>query len=91
FEGLTYTANIDLAPLAGKDVSFILYVSAYGSPAGDRALWGNPVILRRGIVPPPPVTGTPPTATATKTPGPIPPTVPPSACDKVQYVADVTV
>jgi len=90
FEGLTYTASINLAPLAGKNVSFILHVSAYGSPAGDRALWGSPVILRPGIVPPPPtVTGTPPTATPTKTPGPITPTVPPSVCDKVQFVADV--
>ena len=90
FEGLTYTANINLAPLAGKDVSFILYVSAYGSPAGDRAIWGNPVILRRGIVPPP-VTGTPPTATATRTPGTVTATIPPSACDKVQFIKDVTI
>lgn len=90
FEGLTYTARINLAPLAGKDVSFILYVSAFGSPAGDRALWGNPVILRRGIVPPP-VTGTPPTATPSKTPGPVTVTVPPSTCDKAQFIADVNI
>jgi len=91
-EGLRYNADINLAPLAGKDVSFILYVSAYGSPAGDRALWVNPVIIRRGIVPPPvTATGTPPTATFTPTPGPITPTVPPSACDKVQFVKDVTI
>jgi Ig-like domain-containing protein/CARDB protein len=90
YEGLTYNASISLAPLAGKDVSFILFISAYGSPAGDRALWGNPVIVRPGIVPPP-VTGTPPTATATNTPGPITPTVPPSACDKVQFIADVNI
>jgi len=92
YEGLTYTANINLAPLAGKDVSFILYVSAYGSPAGDRAFWGNPVILRKGIVPPP-LTNTPGGATATpsNTPGPVTVTVAPSACDKVQYVADVNI
>ncbi|MEP0806113.1 MAG: hypothetical protein HRF47_11515, partial [Chloroflexota bacterium] len=60
FEGLTYNANLSLAPLAGQEVKFILYISAYGSPSGDRALWGNPVITRKGIVPPPPtVTGTP--------------------------------
>ena len=89
-EGLTYNANFSLAPLAGQEVKFILYISAYGSPAGDRALWGNPVITRKGIVPPPtPVTGTPPTATPTKTAGPVTPTVPPSSCDKVQFVADV--
>ncbi len=91
YEGSTYNANINLAPLAGKEVSFILYVSAYGSPAGDRAFWGNPVIIRRGIVPPPTATGTPPTATVTTTPVTVTPTVPASACDKVQYVADVTI
>ncbi len=92
FEGLTYNANISLAPLAGKEVKFILYISAYGSPAGDRALWGNPLITRKGIVPPPvTVTGTPPTATPSKTPGPVTVTVPPSTCDKVQYVSDVSI
>jgi hypothetical protein len=91
FEGLTYNANIRLAPLAGQDVKFILYISAYGSPTGDRALWGSPMITRKGIVAPPTVTGTPPTATPTQTPGPIPPTVPPSACDRVQFVSDVNI
>jgi len=86
FEGLTYNASINLAPLAGKNVSFILFISAYGSPVGDRALWGNPVIVRPGIVPPP-ATSTP----VTSTPGPITPTVPPSTCDKVQFVADVNI
>ncbi len=90
YEGLTYNANISLAPLAGQEVRFILYISAYGSPSGDRALWGNPVITRKGIVPPPPtVTGTPPSPTPTKTPATLTPTVPPSSCDKVQFVADV--
>jgi hypothetical protein len=90
YEGLTYNANLDLTPLAGQDVRFILYISAYGSPAGDRALWGNPVIVRRGgVTPPPPtVTGTPPTATPSRT---VTPTVPASACDKAQFVRDVTV
>jgi len=90
FEGLTYSANIDLTPLAGQEVKFILFVSAYGSPAGDRALWGNPVVVRKdsNVTPPPVVTNTP---GSTSTPGTITPTVPPSACDKVQYVADVTI
>src|SRR6185369_12602467 len=89
YEGLTYNANISLAPLAGQTVNFILYVSAFGSPVGDRALWGNPIISRKGIVPPP-ATVTPggptvtPQPTATRT-------IPPSACDKAQFVADVTV
>jgi hypothetical protein len=91
FEGLTYNANISLAPLAGQNVEFILYISAYGSPVGDRALWGNPVITRKGIVPPPETatptsTGTPQTPTPTPT-GTV--TVPPSACDKVAFIRDV--
>lgn len=91
FEGLTYNANISLAPLAGQTVNFILYISAYGSPVGDRALWGNPIISRKGIVPPPP-TNTPggPTSTPTNTPV-VTGTVPPSACDKAQFVADVSI
>jgi len=90
YEGWTYNANISLAPLSGKEVKFILYISAYGSPTGDRAIWGNPIITRKGIVPPPPtVTGTPPTATPSKTPAPITETVPPSSCDKVRFIADV--
>ena len=95
FEGWTYSANLNLSPLAGQTVRFILYVSAWGSPIGDRALWGNPVITRAGVTttvtPPVTVTGTPPTATATRTPGPVTITVPPSACDRAQFVSDVTV
>lgn len=91
YEGWTYNANLDLTPLTGKDVKFILYISAYGSPSGDRALWGNPVIVRKGsvVTSTPTVTGTPPTATPSKTPTPITPTIPPSSCDRVQFVADV--
>jgi hypothetical protein len=88
FEGLTYNANLDLTPLAGQTVKFILYISAYGSPVGDRALWGNPIIARKGVTatPTPTSTGTPQTATPTPT-GTV--TVPPSACDKAQFIADV--
>jgi len=89
-EGLTYDANIDLSPLAGQEVKFVLYISSYGSPVGDRSLWGNPVIVRKGSVPPPP-TGTPATSTPTNTPGPVTVTVPPSSCDKAQFIADVSV
>ena len=92
FEGLTYTANLDLSPLAGQNVQFILYVSSYGSPVGDRTLWGNPIILRKGAV----VTATPggPTATPggpTNTPVPTTATIQPTSCDKAAFVADVTV
>lgn len=55
YEGLTYPANINLDRLAGKNVSFILYMSAYGSPTGDSAIWGRPVIVGTGA--PSPVVG----------------------------------
>ncbi len=90
YEGLTYNVNLDLSPLAGQDVRFILYINAYGSPVGDRALWGNPIIARAGGGTPPTitptVTGTPPSPTPTKTG-----TVPPSSCDRAQFVTDVTI
>jgi len=89
FEGLTYNANLNLSPLAGQTVKFILYISAWGSPVGDRALWGNAVIARQGVVITP--TGTPPTSTPTSTPGPVTVTVPPSACDRAQFLADVNI
>jgi len=89
YEGLTYNVNLNLDALAGQNVRFILVVSAYGSPTGDRALWGNPVIVRPGVTPPtatPTVTGTPPTATPTLTATPAP-----SGCDRAQFIADVTI
>jgi hypothetical protein len=95
YEGWTYTANLNLSPLAGQTVRFILYLSAWGSAAGDRAIWGNPIIARAGSTPPttPPPTVTPggPTLTPTPTRTPGPATVPPSACDKARFVADVTI
>lgn len=91
YEGLTYNVNLNLSPLAGQDVKFILVVAAYGSPVGDRALWVNPVIARAGAgtpptSAPPTVTGTPPTATPTGSATPVP-----AACDRAQFIADVTV
>lgn len=91
YEGWTYNVNLNLNSLAGQDVKFILVTSAYGSPTGDRALWVNPVISRAGsggtpATSTPTVTGTPPTATPTKTG-----TVQPNACDRAQFISDVTV
>ncbi|HEU4744467.1 MAG TPA: carboxypeptidase regulatory-like domain-containing protein, partial [Anaerolineales bacterium] len=48
YEGLSYTADIDLSSLAGKDVKFILKVLAMGPATEDRALWVGPVIYRTG-------------------------------------------
>lgn len=90
YEGWTYNVNLSLNSLAGQEVKFILVTSAYGSPTGDRALWVDPVISRAGAGTPatatPTVTGTPPTATPTKTG-----TVQPNACDRAQFISDVTV
>lgn len=85
YEGWTYNVNLDLSRLANQDVTFILVTSAYGSPTGDRALWVNPVISRAGGSPPPPTT--PVTPGTPSTPG----TVQPNACDRAQFIADVTV
>ena len=90
YEGWTYNVNLNLSSLAGQDVKFILVTSAYGSPTGDRSLWVNPIIARAGGGTPPTVvptvTGTPPTPTATSSATSIP-----NACDRAQFIADVTV
>ena len=83
YEGLSYNANLDLSSLAGQDVKFILVISAYGSPDGDRALWVNPIIARAGGII---VTVTPPTPVTS-----VPITPVPSSCDRAQFIADVTV
>ena len=87
YEGLTYQADIDLSSLAGKNVKFILRVNANGSPAGDRAMWVAPAIVRSGAVMPaatipasatpsavivPASTQTPASVPATSTPVPLP-------------------
>jgi hypothetical protein len=76
YEGQYFRANLDLSSLAGQDVKFILYISAYGNSTGDRALWGNPIIYRAGSGNITPVPTTP---------------VPGSGCDKAQFISDVTV
>lgn len=47
-EGSVYRANVDLSSLAGQNVKFILRVDAYGSPTGDRVLWGGAKLARSG-------------------------------------------
>jgi hypothetical protein len=87
YEGLSYNASVKLDSLAGQTVSFILGIRAFGSAAGDRALWVHPVIVRPGAG-----TGTPPPPTLTPGPGTPTATPPvPSACDRAQFIADVTV
>ncbi|MBM3152541.1 MAG: DUF11 domain-containing protein, partial [Chloroflexi bacterium] len=77
YEGLYYSANINLSSLAGNNVKFILYIYSSGSASGDRAVWAAPRIVRSGATPPPTAvptatsTGAPPPPTATAViPGP---------------------
>ncbi|HSK87244.1 MAG TPA: NBR1-Ig-like domain-containing protein, partial [Anaerolineales bacterium] len=67
-----YMTNVDLSPLAGRSVRFILTVLATGSSTGDRVRWGAPSIVRGGGAPPP-VTITPASPTVTV----VPPTLTP--------------
>ena len=50
YEGHYYSADIDLSPLAGKDVRFILTLLSAGIPSGDRALWVGPIIYRAASI-----------------------------------------
>ena len=59
-EGRVYNANLDLGPLAGRSVRFILTILATGTATNDRALWGFPRIVRTGG-------GSTPTPTPTST------------------------
>ena len=61
-EGRYYAANVDLTPLAGKSVRFILTILATGYATNDRAVWGAPRIVREGGVS---ITPAPPTVTPT--------------------------
>ncbi len=69
-DGKNYTADVDLTPLAGRSVRFILTILATGSANGDRVRWGGPMIIRKAGAPAPPtLTPIPPTLT------PVPPTM----------------
>jgi len=62
YEGLYYRINLDLSPLAGQNVNFILTVLANGAARKDNAIWLAPRIARQGTLP------ASPTATPTPTP-----------------------
>ena len=55
YEGNYFTVDLDLSPLAGKDVRFVFTVLSLGYASNDRALWVDPHIERLA----PPVTITP--------------------------------
>jgi hypothetical protein len=46
YEGSTFAVDLDLSPLAGQNVKFVLTVLSLGSATGDRALWVEPRIVR---------------------------------------------
>lgn len=48
YEGQYFTVDLDLSPLAGQDVRFVLTVLSLGTASGDRALWVEPRIARSG-------------------------------------------
>jgi plastocyanin len=68
YEGQYYQADIDLTPLVGQDVKFILTVLSTGSPTGDRALWVAPVIYNATGMSATPSSTPPATFTPTLTP-----------------------
>ena len=74
YEGQSYAADIDLSPLAGKDVKFILTVLANGPFSGDRALWVAPILYRPNGT----VTSVVPSATFTPSESPTPTPLPDS-------------
>jgi photosystem II stability/assembly factor-like uncharacterized protein/diadenosine tetraphosphatase ApaH/serine/threonine PP2A family protein phosphatase len=67
-EGRSHNVDVDLSPLAGQSVRFVLTMLSTGYAKGDRALWTGPRIYRVG--------GGPPTATPTPalSPGTVIPT-----------------
>jgi len=74
------TIDVDLTPLAGRSVRFVLELLATGSSNGDRVRWGAPMIIRAGTdipaTPIPQATNTPippPTNTLVPTYTPLPP------------------
>lgn len=62
-----YSVDLDLSPLAGRSVRFILTILATGSSSGDRVRWGSPALIRLGSAPPATPTLSP-TVTPTGTP-----------------------
>jgi hypothetical protein len=83
YDGAFYRADVDLSRYAYlKNIKLVLIVSAYGPATGDFPLWVAPRVVRPYTPPPTPTPTVTPTATVTPAP---------SACDKAEFVADVTV
>ncbi len=50
YDGLYGQADVDLTPLVGQSVKFVLTVLSAGSSTGDRALWVSPMIYNASAV-----------------------------------------
>lgn len=81
--------NLNLGPLAGRTVSFILLIRPIGDTVGDHAIWANPVIVNSLETPVSIPTVTPPSLTVTPTM--INTLAPNTGCDRAAFVSDVTV
>lgn len=64
-EGNVYNADIDLTPLVGQNVRFVLTVLSTGSPTGDRAMWTGPIIYNASAAAATSTATTAPSATPT--------------------------
>lgn len=47
YDGNYFVVDLDLSPLAGQDVRFVFTVLSLGPANGDRALWVEPIIVRK--------------------------------------------
>jgi hypothetical protein len=46
YDRMYFAADLDLSPLAGQNVKFVLTILSLGPASGDRALWVEPRIVR---------------------------------------------
>lgn len=46
YDGRYFAVDLDLTPLAGQDVKFVLTILSLGNASNDRALWVQPRIVR---------------------------------------------
>lgn len=89
YDGLYYPVDLDLSPLAGKDVTFILTVHANGRANPDKPLWVAPRIERpSSLVTPTATPSRTPTITATATG--LPPTATPTATPTITPTITLT-
>lgn len=86
YDGLVYQMDVDLTPIAAKNVKLVLTILASGPASGDQPLWVAPRIVRSvsgPVVTPIPVTPGVPTNTPTPTSV--------AGCDRAQFISDITV